>query len=124
MNLPSLPALVESADSAGAWPGYVNMQCSIVPTTRGLYYKFTAPQLGTIITVSNFNPNLLIGEVKFQISVLSGNCLGCLIFADFLDGEHSLTLNLNPGEEYVVLVSGESYDDVGTFDLSIKVSWF
>lgn len=66
----------------------------------------------------------ILEDGRFEVALFSNDtCQECITFRDFLfDGnDHGFHVTLQAGTNYTLLVAGEGYSDVGTFDIDIKV---
>ena len=111
--------------------------CSIRDSSRGQYVTFMGTGETVTITLAKllFDAEIIgnASDGRFEIAVLTGeSCEQCLLYRDFIfageEGEseseiHNLEIQTTDKDtRYTVLVAGESYSDVGTFNLLIMSS--
>ena len=125
-------------DSTASRPhGIVNSDCSLLPTSRGLFYSFQ----GTGTTMNITLTTIIINDdddedIRLEMAILllkdgendcqTSSSTTCLEFSDFLtyeDTPHSILLEETEIDQtYIVAVTGEKFDDVGVGEFGISVN--
>jgi hypothetical protein len=100
--------------------GLQNADCSLIATSRGLFYSFegTGDTLNVTLTIST-------DEIRLELAILTIGCGTCITVSDFStldDSPHSITFESEPDELYVVVVSGQGFADVGVFAIEVGVA--
>lgn len=102
--------------------GLHNADCSLQPYTRGLFYSITGT--GTTLELTWTTTAAAISNGRFEIAIMSEACRRCVQSSDFLlaeDVPFVTTFDTVEDLDYVILVSGQGFGDVGAFTLQIKV---
>jgi len=116
--MPGIPSSL-IGDSVGSFNDFTSLTCSVAPTVRGIWYKFTPTTdkiLELRVTSATFNSRLV---------VFTGTCavLSCFLQNDGGGSTAFLSWQGSASTEYLVLVTGVAgFGTVGTFDLAVSVS--
>jgi hypothetical protein len=100
-----------------AVPAFSNLICSIDPTHRGLWYKHVPEEEDAIVTAT------LSGQVSSsRLSYYTGNSCEDLTCEQWTSSStliRSITFHAKVGTTYYVLVSGNTFDNAGAFQIAI-----
>ena len=121
LALSSTP-IIMNGNSTWARPhGLNDAACSLQPYARGLFYLLT----GTGTTLELTWTSAAAATGSFEIAVLSEACRRCVQSSDFLlaqdDAPFVTTFDTVQDLDYIILVSGQGFGDVGAFTLQVKV---
>lgn len=111
-----------AADTTAARPhGLDNDACSLHPYSRGTFYSVMGTGQDKAITVTVTEMDV---ESRFEIAVLEEGCDGsCVQVSDFLTAEDTpftLQFPTIADKNYVVVISGERFSDVGAFEVGME----
>lgn len=128
-----------SGDSMGALPhemGDIYGTCSLHEYARGLFYKVdgTGKKLGVTLNILDDVLHSSQEEKTLEVAILDGCSIrndipaptvsDCITFSDFLtadDTPHTVEFDSEKDITYYVVVSGQSFSDVGKFEISVEV---
>lgn len=95
------------------------MECSVSENTRGAWYTLTLTSdaiVTALVTNQNFDAGLSLYSGSSCDDITCINSSGYLQYTDRV-----MTWAADAGTTYYLLVSGEVFDEAGTFDISIEV---
>eukprot|EP00980_Cylindrotheca_fusiformis_P020885 scaffold7902_cov129-Cylindrotheca_fusiformis.AAC.2 len=103
-------------NSVGTVPSIFSPDCDLDGTQRGLWYKYEAPKDGMVTAA-------ISDQVRTsRVTYFSGSCnnLVCGESSSSSQSPRSVSFLANQGSTYYILVSGSSFENVGSFRIQIE----
>ncbi|CAJ1935925.1 unnamed protein product [Cylindrotheca closterium] len=116
------PTIIEDTTQF-AVPSFSSDDCLVQETDRGLWYKYTATvdSITTVTLSASFGKRLSMYVGRYAADVLiSLECLGQSGIS--VGSDRVMEFSTSPGRELFFLVSGSSFEEVGTFNLRFTSS--